>query len=932
VSHNDDSVATPSIVGPDVDGRVEGAGSESRYRVGGELGRGAMGVVNAGYDPLLARDVALKRPRHDDGAARLLRESRVAARLDHPAIPAVLDFVDDAGVPVAVLQVRRGVDWRSAVARRGPAPDRSALRALLEVALAVAHAHERGVLHRDLGPQNVRVDDDGAVSVIDWGLAIDVADAERFAARVGTPGFTAPEVERGEAASPRSDVWSLGTLLRIALGSTSGVRPSSCPPALWAIAARATAEVPAERYLDAAAFARDLAAFLDDEPVAAHTEGTTERLARAVRRAPRAAAVVVISALLMAAAAGIVAVAARRGAELSGARLLDAAERAIAADDLTAAAALVEGVAAVDDGDRTRLRGVQAATARRSRISLHTSRALCREGDVADVVDDRVLCVHHQRALLNTSDDVAARVAAVEHVVGGCLLRDGRVVLATATPGQLATAVTIDPVGVTTSVLAGGAARAFCDRHHDHAVVQSFDIAAVVRAEARPVVSTPCLPAVGLVRLQPMRTGDDVAVCFDGSLARHRDGARHDIVVEHTALTGQSTAAFLDDDTLLVGTTHGVLSSFLVTAERATLVARRPLAVGAVTRIDVVSDDLVVVAGAQGAAWWRPAIGTAGAVTSERGARFLAATVDDATTVLTALRGSDLVQWTAQTPVADVAGPDGRSMLSAYGQHLLIGDGAGRVVDVDLERGTGQVVSAGSRRVIKTGALAPGGSLVVGAAGDDGVMFFEREANAFVRVSGPYDAIPERRARHAFFVDDDTLALLTWSELRVVHREGDRFVGDEVVQLDAADTPAGVVDIVALAPIAGGAVGVDVDGRVLRFGRNAAGVLHAQRVGLVPEASAVAASVDGTRIVLGRSDDLVALDGALVRRVGGAVSDVAIAADGHLAWCTRDGIVGFDDVTLAAHNDRCAAVTFCDNDNAVCSASWDGRVRVLQRR
>jgi hypothetical protein len=62
------------------------------------------------------------------------------------------------------------------------------------------------------------------------------------------------------------------------------------------------------------------------------------------------------------------------------------------------------------------------------------------------------------------------------------------------------------------------------------------------------------------------------------------------------------------------------------------------------------------------------------------------------------------------------------------------------------------------------------------------------------------------------------------------------------------------------------------------------------------------------------------------------VSDVAIAADGHLAWCTRDGIVGFDDVTLAAHNDRCAAVTFCDNDNAVCSASWDGRVRVLQRR
>jgi hypothetical protein len=929
---NAGSVATPSVVGPDIEGDVDGAGSESRYRVGGELGRGAMGVVNAGYDPLLARDVALKRPRHEVGAAQLLRESRVAARLDHPAIPAVLDFVDDDGVPVAVLQVRRGVDWRTALARRGPPPERSALRALLEVALAVAHAHARGVLHRDLGPQNVRVDDDGAVSVIDWGLAVDVADAERFAARVGTPGFTAPEVERGEAASPCSDVWSLGTLLRIAVGSTSEARPSTCPPALWAIAVRATAPQPEHRYADAAAFARDLAAFLDDVPVAAYVDGPAERLARAVRRSPRATVVVAVSALLLAVAAGTVAVAARRGAEVSGARLLDAAERAIAIDDLTSAAALLEGVAAVDDDDRLRLRGVNAATARRTRTTLLSARTLCSEGNVADVVDDRVLCVHHQRAHVNTNDAIATRAASIDHVVGGCLLRDGRVVLATAAPGQLATAVTIDAATMTTSTLAGGDARAFCDRHHEHAVVQSFDIAAVVRAHASAVVSTPCPPAVGLVRLAPRQRGDDVVVCSDGSIARLTGRDRFAVAVEHTALAGHSSAALLDDTTLLVGTTHGQVTSFALDDERATRVGRRQLAAGAVQRIDVVSDELVVVAGSEGAAWWRPAIGTAGLVGNERGARFLSAAIDETTTTLTALRGPDRVQWTLHTPVADVVGADGRSMLLAHGRRLLVGDGAGRVVDVDLQRGDGQVLSTGPRRVVKTAAIASCGTLVVGAAGDDGVMFFERAANTFGRVPGPFDDVPERRARHVFFVDDDTLAFLTWSELRVVHREGERFVGDDVVALDPADMPDGVVDIVALAPIVGGAVGVDVDGRVLRFGRHASGAVRAQRLGQVSGATAIAASVDGARVLLGRNDEIVALDGALVHRVHGAVSDLAIAADGSVAWCTRAGAVGFDDATVAAHDDRCAAITFCDDDKAVCSAGWDGRVRVLQRR
>jgi hypothetical protein len=616
---------------------------------------------------------------------------------------------------------------------------------------------------------------------------------------------------------------------------------------------------------------------------------------------------------------------------VGGGRLLDAAERALLADDPHAAAAALDGVSVVDDVDRSRRAGVQAATARTTRTIAQAPRTLCSEGNAADVIDGRVLCVHHQRAHVNTNDAMALRAASIDNVVGGCLLGDGRVVLATAAAGQFATAVMIDGDTVTTSTLAGGNARTLCASNHQHAVVQSFDIAAVVRAHAPPVVLTPCPPAVGLVRLASRHRGDDVAVCSDGSFVRLAGGQRFAIAVEHTALARQSTAALLDDNTVLVGTTQGQVSRFVLADDHATLAGRRQLAVGAVMRIDVLTDDLVVVVGDEGAAWWRPAIGTAGPLPVEHSVRYLKATIGDETTTFAALRGSEFMEWTAHTPVADVVGPDGYSMLLAHDSRLLVGDGAGRVVDVDLQRGAGQVRSTGPLRVSKTAALPPRGTLVIGAAGDDGVTFFERAADGFVRAPGPYDGNPDRRARHAFFVDDDTLAFLTWSDLRVVRRVGDRFVGDDVVAIDPVNMRAGVIDIVALAPIAGGAVGVDADGRVLRFARTATGALGAQRMGQVPGATAVAATIDGARVLLGRNDEIVALDGSPVRRVGGVVSDLAMATDATVAWCTRDGVVGFDDVTIAAHDDRCAAVTFCDHDNAVCSAGWDGRVRVLQR-
>lgn len=182
-----------------------------------------MGLVLAGFDAHLERDVALKRPRRGDaqGALRLWHEARLTARLEHPGICGIHDvFVDDDGAPVAVLEIRpgRNLDRVFDDDSAGELPCPRLLRILLSACRAMAHAHERGVFHRDLSPSNIRVGDDDATSIIDWGLAASVDEARALRGRAGTPGYAAPELQRGEGSTPASDVWSLGALLRRACG------------------------------------------------------------------------------------------------------------------------------------------------------------------------------------------------------------------------------------------------------------------------------------------------------------------------------------------------------------------------------------------------------------------------------------------------------------------------------------------------------------------------------------------------------------------------------------------------------------------------------------------------------------------------------------------------------------------------------------------
>ncbi len=278
----------------------------TRYVLGREVGRGGMGSVWEAEDPELGRSVALKvldlPDVSGDLSARLRREARVLARLEHPGVVPVHDVgtLPD-GRPWYAMKLVRGERLDEAAARLPTLPER--LRLFLRVCEPVAFAHARGVVHRDLKPSNVMVGPFGEVLVLDWGIARVVSEGEpdrppaappaesrepRAAAApgtaagtvLGTPGYMAPEQARGDGGvDARADVYALGVLLR-------GLAGPEAPRArrLAAIVARATAERPAERYDGVPALAADVARFLDGEPVTAYRERPWERAARFAAR------------------------------------------------------------------------------------------------------------------------------------------------------------------------------------------------------------------------------------------------------------------------------------------------------------------------------------------------------------------------------------------------------------------------------------------------------------------------------------------------------------------------------------------------------------------------------------------------------------------------------------------------------------------------
>jgi serine/threonine protein kinase len=210
------------------DGRLVGR----RYRLLHSLGRGGMGVVWAGRDEVLDRDVAVKEvtppPGLDDTQraqlrARTLREARAAARIRSTAAVTVYDVVEEDGRPWIVMELLPPRTLADVLREDGPLSVEEASRIGLRLLDALTAAHAAGVLHRDVKPANVLYDSTGQAVLTDFGIASLEGDSSMTTTGmiVGSPGYVAPERAMGKSPSPASDLWSLGVTLATSLHGRS---------------------------------------------------------------------------------------------------------------------------------------------------------------------------------------------------------------------------------------------------------------------------------------------------------------------------------------------------------------------------------------------------------------------------------------------------------------------------------------------------------------------------------------------------------------------------------------------------------------------------------------------------------------------------------------------------------------------------------------
>jgi serine/threonine protein kinase len=273
-----------------MNGPVATASLIGRYRVLGELGRGAMGIVFEAADDLLGRPVAIKTinmpadlAERADHEARFLQEAKAAGGLSHPNVVTVYDVGRQEDLLYMAMELLDGEELRDVIAR-GELPLDTAVDIAAQVADGLAFAHERGIVHRDVKPSNIMVLRGGTVKIMDFGIArVRMSDVKtQTGLRLGSPRYMAPEQLLGQTIDLRADIFALGVVLyeiltgiapfggedmqevMFRVASFDPPAPSRINPAvptvLDLVVARAIAKDPALRYQDAAELASDLRA------------------------------------------------------------------------------------------------------------------------------------------------------------------------------------------------------------------------------------------------------------------------------------------------------------------------------------------------------------------------------------------------------------------------------------------------------------------------------------------------------------------------------------------------------------------------------------------------------------------------------------------------------------------------------------------------
>ena len=260
-----------------------------RYRIVGELGRGAMGVVYRAVDPLLDRTVAIKTVNLAEALdeateydARFQQEAKAAGRLAHANLITIHDVGREGDIAFMAMEFLEGQELRSLIAQRGRLSVAEAVRIAAQVADGLAYAHEHGVTHRDIKPGNIMILRSGLAKIMDFGIARMRSSDVRTKTGIllGSPKYMSPEQVLGQDVDGRSDIFSLGVVLHEMLTgatpfsgetvtglmhqiATAPATPPSranaeVPQMLDFIVAKALAKKATERYQSAAELAADL--------------------------------------------------------------------------------------------------------------------------------------------------------------------------------------------------------------------------------------------------------------------------------------------------------------------------------------------------------------------------------------------------------------------------------------------------------------------------------------------------------------------------------------------------------------------------------------------------------------------------------------------------------------------------------------------------